>query len=91
MNRNETITTVGKRYEPLDSTAAELELAIQRMSERENEQREEITKKYTTADEKESAEYERGFSEGYQVGLEDGWAKGFDEGLKQAKKEEESG
>jgi flagellar biosynthesis/type III secretory pathway protein FliH len=61
---------------------------IRRLADREGEERDKLTKKYTGLDEKESEAYEKGFADGYQAGSQDGWAKGFDEGLKQAAKEE---
>jgi flagellar biosynthesis/type III secretory pathway protein FliH len=72
--------------------ATELDQYIHRLSDRESEERDKLTKRYTRGiDEKESEAYEKGFADGYKAGVEDGWAKGFDEGLKQAKKEEEQG
>lgn len=73
----------------LDSAAAELELVIQRMAEREGEEREKLTKRYTSMDEKEVISYERGYSDGFRDGCQDCWGKGFDAGLKQAAAEEQ--
>ena len=70
---------------------AELNYIIQRMSERENDEREEREKKYVTADEKEDAAYERGFSEGFEAGRQKGFAEGWDAAMKEVKKEEQSG
>lgn len=86
MNRNER----GYELESATTAAAkELELVIQRMAERENDEREKLSKRYVGIDEKEAAAYERGFSEGYEAGRQKGLAEGIDIGLKQAAKEEE--
>ena len=69
--------------------ATELDEYIHQLADNENKQRDELSKWYSSVDEKELEAYERGFSEGYRCGLENGWAKGFDEGLKQAAKEQE--
>jgi flagellar biosynthesis/type III secretory pathway protein FliH len=72
------------------AATTELDEYILQLADKENEHRDELTKRYmSTADEKEVEAYEKGFADGYQAGSQDGWAKGFDEGLKQAKKEEE--
>jgi flagellar biosynthesis/type III secretory pathway protein FliH len=71
------------------ATTEELDEHINRLADNENKQRDELSKRYNSVDEKELEAYERGFSEGYRCGLEDGWAKGFDEGLRQAAKEQE--
>jgi flagellar biosynthesis/type III secretory pathway protein FliH len=68
--------------------ATELDLYIHQLTDRENEERDKMTKKYTGVDEKESEAYEKGFADGYRAGSEDGFAKGFDEGLKEAAKEQ---
>jgi flagellar biosynthesis/type III secretory pathway protein FliH len=68
---------------PKEPACAELSRLAKIGIDREREEREELTKRYSV-DEKELEAYERGFSEGYRCGLEDGWAKGFDEGLRQA-------
>jgi flagellar biosynthesis/type III secretory pathway protein FliH len=70
--------------------ATELDSYIRQLADREGEERDKLTKRYTI-DDKESEAYEKGFADGYRAGSEDGFAKGFDEGLKQAKKEEEQG
>ena len=70
---------------------AELRYFVQRMSDRENEERDETTRKYTSQDEKESQEYERGFKEGWQAAKDKFWAEGFDAGLKQSAQEEKKG
>jgi hypothetical protein len=80
MNRNE------KGYE-LGSAAAELELVIQRMAERENDEREKLSKRYTSLDEKEAQDYDRGYVNGFRDGEQKGIAEGIDIGLKQAAKE----
>jgi hypothetical protein len=86
MNRNE------KGYE-LESAraAAELKLVIQRMAERENEERGKLSKRYTRGgvDDKEARDYERGYVNGFRDGEQKGIAEGIDIGLKQAAKEEE--
>lgn len=75
-------------YEPIiDNAAAELKLVIQRMSERENDEREKLSKRYT-ADEREARIYDQGFSDGYEAGRQKGLAEGIDIGLKQAAKEQ---
>jgi hypothetical protein len=61
---------------------------IKRLADKESEERDEMTKKYVTQDEKETAAYELGYSDGYRDGSLDSWGKGFDEGLKQAAKEQ---
>ncbi|MDQ3968439.1 MAG: hypothetical protein M3275_08605 [Thermoproteota archaeon] len=77
-----------KTYE-LDSAAAELGWVIRAMSTgRENDEMEKVTKRYTTADEKEARSYEAGFADGYRADCQDCWGKGFDEGLKQAAAEQ---
>lgn len=63
---------------------------IRQLADKENEQREEVTKKYVTQDEKESEEYERGFRDGWHAAKDKFWAEGFGAGLMQAKEEEES-
>ncbi len=85
---NQYVNEHNKGYE-LEGTASELELLIQRMARRENDEREKLSKRYTSQEEKEAAAYDRGFSDGYQAGTQDGFGKGFDAGLKQAAKERE--
>ena len=72
----------------VESAAAELGLVIQLMAERQNDEREKLTKRYT-ATEEEARAYDHGFTNGYEAGRQKGFGEGFDEGLKQAKKEEE--
>ena len=74
-------------YEP-DSASAELGLVIQRMSERENDERNKLTRKYTQ-DEKESQAYERGFENGWSAAKDKFLAEGIDIGLAQSAAEEE--
>jgi hypothetical protein len=87
MNRTE--NTVKKVYEQ-DSASAELGLVVQRMSERENDERgDKLTKRYTgSQDDKDTEAYQLGYSDGYRDGSLDSWGKGFDEGLKQAAQEQ---
>jgi hypothetical protein len=60
---------------------------IRQLADRENQERDETTKKYTQ-DERESQEFERGFKEGWQAAKDKFWAEGFDAGLKQSAQEE---
>jgi hypothetical protein len=58
-------------------------------SKRRNEERDEMTKKYVTQDEKETQEYERGFRNGWTAAKDKFLAEGIDVGLRQAAKEKE--
>jgi flagellar biosynthesis/type III secretory pathway protein FliH len=71
------------------SSAGKLNQLIRHFADRENDEREKLTKRYTTsADEREAASYERGYQDGFRDGCQDCWGKGFDEGLKQAAQEQ---
>lgn len=71
-----------------NAATTELDQYIRQLAANGSDQRDELTKRYTT-DEKEARAYDQGFADGYEAGSQDGWAKGFDEGLKEAKREEE--
>ena len=58
-------------------------------SKRRNEERDEMTKKYVTQDEKETQEYERGFRNGWTAAKDKFLAECIDVGLRQAAKEKE--
>jgi flagellar biosynthesis/type III secretory pathway protein FliH len=62
---------------------------IRLLADRESEERDKLTKRYTGLDDKEVEAYEKGFADGYQAGSQDGWAKGFDAGLRQAAEEKQ--
>jgi flagellar biosynthesis/type III secretory pathway protein FliH len=81
MNRNENV------YET-DSSNSEVELLVQQMSENEAKSREELEKKYVSANDRETRSFEDGFAEGIRVGMELGYAAGWDAALKEAKSEE---
>jgi hypothetical protein len=84
-----TTTTDVKGYELESAKAAELKLVIQRMAESENEEREKLSKRYTSVDDKEARDYDRGYVNGFRDGEQKGIAEGIDIGLKQSAKEEE--
>ena len=86
MNRNEKGYEVGSARA---ATAAELKLVIQRMAERENDEREKLSKRYTRIEsEREAHDYDRGYVNGFRDGEQKGIAEGIDIGIKQAAKEE---
>ena len=73
----------------LDSAPERMRLLVQKMSKRENDERENLTKRYTSQDKRAASEYERGFTEGLTIGQEIGYAAGWDAAMKQSAQEQE--